>query len=385
MKRYLDQQIANDLNKKLVILTGPRQVGKTTLSRQLLTDKDSFQYLNWDISGDRRILQEGSWSRQVPLLIFDEIHKMPNWKIWLKGIADNRLAQISNTNIQAQKILITGSARMDTFRQSGESLAGRYFSWRLHPISVKELVDFRGMNADQALNHLLIRGGFPEPCLAETDSDANRWRQQYFTDLIREDILEFSRIQEVNTMRLFVEMLRDRVGSPLSLASLARDLSVTQPTLKKYLDILEALFVVFVIHPWHSNVARSLLKAPKVYFYDNAFVRGGPGIQFENAVASMLQKHVHFQEDSQGVSSSLHYIRTKDDVEVDFAISEDQALTHLIECKLSDSSLSSALLRFSNQFPNAKAVQLVKNIRQEEQRGSIQIAKAAPWLNRLSA
>jgi predicted AAA+ superfamily ATPase len=385
MKRYLDQQIANDLNKKLVILTGPRQVGKTTLSWQLLTDRDSFQYLNWDISGDRRILQEGSWSQQVPLLIFDEIHKMPNWKIWLKGIADNRLAQIANTDSQAQKILITGRARMDTFRQSGESLAGRYFSWRLHPISVKELVDFGGMNADQALDHLLIRGGFPEPCLAETDSDANRWRQQYFTDLIREDILEFSRIQEVNTMRLFVEMLRDRVGSPLSLASLARDLSVTQPTLKKYLDILEALFIVFVIHPWHSNVARSLLKAPKVYFYDNAFVRGGSGIQFENAVASMLQKQVHFQEDSQGVSSGLHYIRTKDDAEVDFAISEDQALTHLIECKLSDSSLSPALLRFSNQFQNAKAVQLVKNIRQEEQRGSIQIAKAAPWLSQLSA
>jgi predicted AAA+ superfamily ATPase len=218
MKRYLDQQIANDLNKKLVILTGPRQVGKTTLSRQLLTDKDSFQYLNWDISSDRRILQDGSWSQEVPLLIFDEIHKMPNWKIWLKGIADSRLAQITNTDSQAQKILIAGSARMDTFRQSGESLAGRYFSWRLHPISVKELVDFGGMNADQALDHLLVRGGFPEPCLAETDSDANRWRQQYFTDLIREDILEFSRIQEVNTMRLFVEMLRDRVGSPLSLA-----------------------------------------------------------------------------------------------------------------------------------------------------------------------
>ena len=220
-----------------------------TLSRQLLTDKDSFQYLNWDISSDRRILQDGSWSQEVPLLIFDEIHKMPNWKIWLKGIADSRLAQIANTDSQAQKILIAGSVRMDTFRQSGESLAGRYFSWRLHPISVKELVDFGGMNADQALDHLLVRGGFPEPCLAETDSDANRWRQQYFTDLIREDILEFSRIQEVNTMRLFVEMLRDRVGSPLSLASLARDLSVTQPTLKRYLDILEALFVVFVIHP----------------------------------------------------------------------------------------------------------------------------------------
>jgi uncharacterized protein len=155
MKRYLDQQITNDLDKKLVILTGPRQVGKTTLSRQLLTEKDSFQYLNWDISSDRRILQDGSWNQRVPLLIFDEIHKMPNWKIWLKGIADSRLAQIANTNTPAQKILITGSARMDTFRQSGESLAGRYFSWRLHPISVKELVDFGGMTCRSGLGSFI--------------------------------------------------------------------------------------------------------------------------------------------------------------------------------------------------------------------------------------
>ena len=159
---------------------------------------------------------------------------------------------------------------MDTYRQTGESLAGRYFAWRLHPMSVKELVSYQGMSAEAALDHLMLRGGFPEPYLASTELEANRWRQQYFTDLVREDVLEFSRIHEISAMRTFVEMLRDRVGSPLSLASMARDLQISSPTLKKYLEILEALYIVFVVHPWHQNIARSLLQAPKVYFYDTA-------------------------------------------------------------------------------------------------------------------
>ena len=383
MKRYLDFEIQKDLDSKLVILTGPRQVGKTTLSRHLAT-QDGYQYLNWDIPNDRQILQAGSWDTKVPLLIFDEIHKMPNWKTWLKGVADARISRQAQGK-SFQKILVTGSARMDTYRQTGESLAGRYFAWRLHPISVKELVSYQGMSAEAALDHLMLRGGFPEPCLASTGLEANRWRQQYFTDLVREDVLEFSRIHEISAMRTFVEMLRDRVGSPLSLASMARDLQISSPTLKKYLEILEALYIVFVVHPWHQNIARSLLQAPKVYFYDTAYVRGDEGIRFENAVANMLLKHSNYLEDSLGQAHGLHYIRNKEGGEIDFVLTQQEQITHLIECKLSKSSISKTLRTKAAQFSQAEAIQLTRTLDQTENREGVWLKKASDWLNELAA
>ncbi len=102
-----------------------------------------------------------------------------------------------------QQLLVTGSARMDTFGQSGESLAGRFFGLQLHPISVREWCEQTGAAPDAALTHLLERGGFPEPCLAPDNEQAERWRRQYFDGLVRNDVLEFSRIQEVNAIRLF--------------------------------------------------------------------------------------------------------------------------------------------------------------------------------------
>ena len=167
-----------------------------------------------------------------------------------------------------------GSARLDTFRQGGESLAGRFFGWRLHPVSVREWCEQTGATPEAALDHLLERGGFPEPCLACDKDQAERWRRQYFDGLVRDDVLEFSRIQELGTIRLFAQMLRSRVGSPLSLASLARDLAVSPVTLKKYLDILEALYIVFVVRPYHDNIARAVLQSPKVYFFDTGLVEG---------------------------------------------------------------------------------------------------------------
>lgn len=377
MKRYLDDLVLNDLATKAVVLTGPRQVGKTTLSRQLMQSFGSAQYLNWDVLADRAVLQRQSWNPRAGLLVMDKIHKMPNWKAWLKGVADGRMA--------GQALLVTGSARMETFRQAGDSLAGRYFAFRLHPISVREWCEQQGVDPATALDHLLERGGFPEPCLAADAIQAERWRAQYFTDLIREDVLEFSRLHEINTMRLFVELLRERVGSPLSLASIARDLAVAPATLKRYLDILQALFIVFTVHPWHRNVGRAILQTPKVYFFDTGLVRGDQGVRLENAVAGMLLKQAHFLQDSAGREVELHYIRTKDGAEVDFAFSEAGDLKQLIECKLGDNKPHRALFRFAEQFPDADAVQLVYNLRQEEFRNGIMIADAANWLARLAA
>lgn len=375
MKRYLDDRVRHDLQKKMVILTGPRQVGKTTLSKQLLAEFPGGQYLNFDVAPDREIIQKQSWRQSAPLLVFDEIHKMPDWKSWLKGVYDGRSP--------GQSVLVTGSARMETFRQAGESLAGRYFSLRLHPLSVREWCDANQATPQAALTHLLTRGGFPEPALADQETDAQRWRNEYFTDLVREDVLEFSRLKEVNAMRLFAEMLRSRVGSPLSLASMSRDLNVSPITLKKYLDVLEALFIVFIVRPWHRNIARATLQAPKVYFYDTGLVMGDQGVKFENLVACHLLKNTQWQQDVSGAEVNLHYIRTKDDSEIDFCISEGDTLSHLVECKLSDNKPHRALARFAEQWPNAQSLQLVRECKSESDTGNLQVRDAAQWLAKM--
>jgi len=372
MRRYLDERLRRDLARKMVVLTGPRQVGKTTLSQQLLAESSGGQYLNYDVAAHRAVLLAQGWRRSAPLLVLDEIHKMRDWKSWLKGVVDGRSP--------GQSVLVTGSARMETFRQAGESLAGRYYRLRLHPLSVREWCDHSGAAPQLALTHLLARGGFPEPALADSEVEAQRWRADYFAGLVREDVLEFSRLQEVNAMRLFAELLRSRVGSPLSLASMARDLAVAPATLRKYLDILEALFIVFTVRPWHRNIARATLQSPKVYFYDTGLVQGDDGLRFENLVACHLLKLVQWQQDTRGADVGLHYIRTKDDAEVDFALSEGDTLTELVECKLSDAKPHRALARFAQQWPQARATQLVRELAVEQDLGPIQVREAASWL-----
>jgi uncharacterized protein len=403
MNRYLDNRIQKDLLKKMVLLTGPRQVGKTTLGRLLGGNLSrNFQqslptavYLNYDTPADRATMLAQAWPKRAPLLILDEIHKMRDWQAWLKGVFDGR-TQIDGPNQQSQQsqqILVTGSARMDTFRQTGESLAGRYFSWRLHPISVREWCEQTGASPAQALTHLLERGGFPEPALTESDEEAQRWRRDYFTDLIREDVLEFSRLHEVNAMRLFAQTLQQRVGSPLSIASIARDMAVSPKTLTRYLDILEALYIVFTVRPWSRNITRATLLQPKVYFFDTGLVQGDAGVRFENLVACHLLKATHWQQDALGKNVDLHYVRTKDGAEVDFALSGELSganganpvLTHLIECKLSDARPHAALKRFAQEQPQAEAVQVVRDLRHEQDLNGVQIRDAASWLMQLDA
>jgi uncharacterized protein len=388
MKRYLDDRITRDLQHKMVLLTGPRQVGKTTFSRALVRATPGAVYLNYDTAADRATLLAQAWPRQAPLLVFDEIHKMPNWKAWLKGVYDGR-TQGESREQASQQLLVTGSARMDTFAQAGESLAGRYFAWHLHPLSVRECIEQRGDSAEAALTHLMARGGFPEPALASSAEDALRWRNTYFTDLIREDVLEFSRLAEVNAMRLFAQTLRTRVGSPLSIASIARDMAVSPKTLSRYLEILEALFIVFTVRPWSHNIARATLLQPKVYFFDTGLVQGDEGIRFENLVACHLLKHAQWQRDARGELTELHYLRTKDGAEVDFALSNSATLkpqlTHLIECKLSDAKPHAALRRFARANEQAHSVQVVRHLAHEQDHGAVQIRSAANWLAQLEA
>jgi predicted AAA+ superfamily ATPase len=375
MKRYLREHVLSDIKKKMVVITGPRQVGKTYLAHSLEKEFRKPVYLNYDDPEHALVTGRREWPVESDLIILDEIHKMKKWKQFIKGIYD--------TKPSAQSLLVTGSARLDIFSRTGESLAGRYFQYRLNPLSVKEL---SGTAAPiEILRRLNERGGFPEPYLADTNEDAARWRKQYFYGIIREDIRDLSRIQEIKTLQIMLEMLRRRTGVPLSYLSLARDLQISPHTVKSYIALLESLYIVFLVHPFHRNIARAVLKEPKLYFYDTGFVQGDEGVRLENTVAVSLKKHVQYLEDTRGDTVQLDYVRLKDGREVDFAVTGNDTILTLVEVKLTDTGLSSPLAYYSALFKDADAFQIVQNSRIEKQIKNVHIVPAADWLAALSA
>lgn len=365
--------VLNDLKKKMVLLVGPRQAGKTTLAKQLTSYYQKPLYLNYDHIKDRTMIQKQLWLPETDLLILDELHKMPDWKNYLKGYYD--------TKPEHQHILVTGSARLDLYDQIGDSLAGRYFRHRLLPLSLAELNQTK-IDTDAKLNQLIERGGFPEPYFSENNLDAKRWRAQYINSILSTDIFEVDNIQNLKAFRLVFDLLRHRVGSPVSYQSLAEDVGVSPTTIKKYIEILTAVYVVFSVTPYSNNIARSLLKEPKIYFFDSALVEGGSGPVLENTVAVSLLKSLYARNDQCAEENTLRYLRTKDGEEVDFAICNNQQIQTIIEVKVSDTSISKSLYKFKHKY-NFESIQLVQYLKHDYQEQGIKIVNAADYLKNL--
>jgi predicted AAA+ superfamily ATPase len=373
MDRYLKDPLAEEIDKKILLLTGPRQCGKTTLSKMLTTD---FQYINHDLAEHRLLLAEKSWDREKALIIFDELHKMHEWKSWLKGIYD--------VEGIPPGLMVTGSARLDAFRKVGDSLAGRHFQFRLHPIDLKEALAYSDLEAPDIFTRLMAVGGFPGPFLNGTTRYYNRWKRSHVDLILKEDLLTLSAVRDIQSIETLIELLRSRVGSPVSSNSLARDLQKSPNTIQSWLKLLEDLYVIFRVTPYHKNIARSILKEPKFYFYDNGMVMGDDGIKLENLVACALLKEIHRCQDVEGENCRLHYVRNKDGQEIDFLVTRANKPERLIEVKWADNSLSPHFKKF---FPRVqlKRVQVVGELKQSKSYPSAErIEPAIKFLSELS-
>ncbi len=371
MIRSQMKQIIEDLNDKMIFIVGPRQVGKTWLSKEIGKQFSETVYLNWDNFKDRDIIKNYSWLDSTELVILDEIHKMKYWKNHLKGLWDTKSDKL--------KILVTGNARLDAFSKGGDSLAGRYFSYRLLPFSLKELQNTELKNN---IDLLFERGGFPEPLISQTEIKAKRWRKQYIDSLLREDIIDLTNVMDIQSMKTVLELLRRRVGSPVSYSSIARDVGIAPNTVKKYVSIFESLFIIFRVTPFSRNIGRSILKEPKIYFFDTGMVIDDGGNRIENLVAVSLLKHVYGKNDMLGEEINLHYLRTKDGREVDFCLTEDDKPVKMIEVKTSKENLDKNLIYFYEKY-EIPAVQVNKNITRERKINKIPVISINRFLNDL--
>ena len=340
--RYLASPLRHDLARKMVFVAGPRQVGKTTLA--LGVPGARAGYLNWDVAEHRERILRGQLPASM-LWVFDELHKYRRWRNYLKGIYDGRRA--------GQRVLVTGSGRLDLYRFGGDSLQGRYHLLRLHPFSARELK----LRTPGHLRDLLTLGGFPEPYLSGSQVEARRWSREYRTRLIREDVTSLERIQDLGHLELLMLRLPDLVGSPLSINSLREDLQVSHKAVASWIAALERLYAIFRVPPFGAPRIRAVKKEQKHYHVDWSLVPADAA-RFENLVAGHLLKWVHFQQDTLGRDVELRYFRDTDGREVDFVVVERRSPLLLVECKWGDTDVDRSLRYLKARFPDADAWQV---------------------------
>lgn len=340
--RYLASQVRSDLRRKMVFVAGPRQVGKTTFARSLPGSRAG--YLNWDVAPDReRILK-----RTLPpgrFWVFDELHKFRGWRNYLKGLWDGRPA--------GQRVLVTGSARLDFYRFGGDSLQGRYHLLRMHPLSVAEL----GITSSADWRTLRTLGGFPEPFFGGSAREAKRWSTEHRNLLIRDELVSLERVDDVGRLELAALRLPELVGAPLSINSLREDLEVSHKTLARWVKLLERLYALALVPPFGSPRVRAIKKSPKHYHLDWT-LPPAPGASFENLVAIHLLKWVHFRQDVDGLDLELRYFRDVDGREVDFVVTDRRTPILIVEAKLDDAPLDPALRYLKTKFPECQAWQI---------------------------
>ena len=370
--RYLTWEISAALETKMAFIGGARQVGKTTLALSLVSPEATERHpadLNWDDPKVRPALRAGQLPPGEPLVILDEVHKYARWRNLLKGLWD--------TEKSVRRFVVTGSARLDHYHRGGDSLAGRYRYYRLHPFSLPEMAGASSAAAPEGLEALLEYGGFPEPLLGQNRRDLRLWQRERITRVVHEDLRDLERVKEITLVEQLVDLLPDRVGSLLSLKSLREDLEVDHKTVDRWISILERLYVCYRIPPFGSPRIRALKKQQKLYLWDWSVVpESGP--RFENLVASQLLKYCHWREDVEGDRMELRYLRDTDGREVDFVVLRNRAPEFAVECKTGEKNVSAAARYFAERTRIPVFYQVHRGSR-HVQSGRVTVVPFARW------
>ena len=359
--RYLEEPIRQDLRQKMVLLAGPRQVGKTTLARRLLAEREGV-YLNWDNRSDRKEIRTAHWPGKPSLVVLDELHKWRAWKGWLKGEYDAHHENLS--------FLVTGSARLEVYRRGGDSLQGRYHHYRLHPFSVAEQESAAALEIEpgaelefahagrERLEGLMEYSGFPEPFLAHSARTHRRWQKEHLDRFFREDVRDLESVRDLSALQHLADMIPDRVKSPLSLNALREDLEVSHRAVTHWMEILDRLYYSVRIQPWASTRVRATRKMPKAYLWDWTLVTDKGG-RFENLMALHLLKLCHLLQDRDGFDVNLHYLRDHTGREVDFLIVNGRKPWMAVEAKVSETTIDPSLFYFRDRLRIPFAYQVV--------------------------
>lgn len=382
--RYLTTPIIGDLNKKMVFVGGPRQIGKTTLAKSLIgAHFRETAYFNWDNKQERRELMSTQWPGGAELIILDEIHKFKGWKRFVKGQYD--------TLKDTYKFLVTGSARLDMYRKGGDSLQGRYHHYRLHPFSLAEMLNrttpiepFKEIPVGPAqpgheIDLLEKFGGFPEPLLSQDERTLRRWHNEHNERLFREDIRDVEMIRDLGRMTLLGDMLPSRVGALLSVNALREDLEVSHRAAAHWLDVLESFYYHFRIYPYARGAFRSLKKEPKLYLWDWSELTNDAA-RFENLVASHLLKLVHWLQDREGYKAGLFFLRDAARREVDFLVTANEKPWFAVEVKTQDEAVSPHLRYFRERLNIPFAYQVLKKKGIDTLTGGVRVISAGKLL-----
>ncbi len=333
IKRSL-QKKCRELAGKFPVLTitGPRQSGKTTLSRLLFPEKPYVNLENLDERSVATADPRGFLKNYPKGAILDEIQRVPELVSYIQGIVDEK-----NT---PGMFILTGSQQLEISASTSQSLAGRTAIVKLLPLSLREL---KSLGSIPHLNNLLIKGFYPG--LHTKHMSPNDFYGSYFETYVERDVRQLSQIENLHIFEKFVQLLAGRIGSLLNYNSIANDLGVSHPTIRTWISILEASYLIYLLPPYFSNIGKRLIKTPKLYFYDVGLASYLLGIETEAQLFShplrgnlfenfVVIEHLK-QRFNSGLRSNLYFYRDRVGNEVDLIMEEADKL-RAIEIKASE-------------------------------------------------